>query len=344
MVTKILRAAVVGLGLGRHHVEAYTAHPAVDLAALCDANAERLARFLGQYPGARGYANLEEMLSAERLDLVSIMTPDWLHADQGIQALRAGAHVVSTKPLTTTIEDARRFIAAADVAGRYLMVAHERRFHPRYRAMKRVLDDGLLGKVFYAELDYFTHKGRQFDATPWYKSAENPRDAILGTGAHAVDLLRWFAGEVEEAWGAGNHLAYPEFPGDDCQIGVFKLAGGAIGKVTQTYASVRGACEPDLRVVLHGTKGSMEDEKLISIDFFEGVPVTEVAERRPWRAVPPVQQEESSHRATINHFIDSLAQGRPPQPDGREGARTVAACLAVVESSRTGKSVRPAPF
>ncbi len=344
MATKPLRAAVVGLGLGRHHVEAYTANPAVELAALCDANSERLSRYLAQYPGVRGYSRIEEMLAAERLDLVSIVTPDWLHADLGIQALRAGAHVISTKPLTTTIEDAQRFIAAADATGRHLMVAHERRFHPRYRAIKRVMDEGLLGTIFYAELDYFTNKRRQFDATPWYKSAEHPRAAILGTGAHAVDLLRWFAGEVVEAWGAGNHLAYPEFPGDECQIGVFKLAGGAIGKVTQTYGSIRGAGEPDLRVVLHGTKGSIEDEKLLSMDFFGGKDVKEVAEREAWREVPPVRQEESSHRATINHFVDCLLTGQDPQPDGREGARTVAACLAVVESSATGKPVRPATF
>jgi predicted dehydrogenase len=344
MATKTLRAAVIGLGLGRHHVEAYAANTAVELAALCDANAQRLAQYLEQHPGAKGYASPEEMLAAEQLDVISVITPDWLHADMGIQCLRAGAHVVSTKPLTTTVEDARRFIQAAEEAGRSLMVAHERRFHPRYRAIKRVLDEGLLGQVFYAELDYFTHKGRQFNATPWYKSAQNPRDAILGTGAHAVDLLRWFGGEVEEAWGAGNHLAYGEFPGDDCQIGVFKLAGGAIGKVTQTYGSIRGRGEPDLRVTLHGTRGSIEDEKLISLDFFDGATATEVAERHPWREVPPVQQEESSHRAIVDHFVDCLVHGRDPQPDGREGARTVAACLAVVESSRTGLPVRPARF
>ncbi len=80
------------------------------------------------------------------------------------------------------------------------------------------------------------------------------------------------------------------------------------------------------------------------MDFFGGKDVKEVAEREPWQAVPPVQQEESSHRATINHFVDCLLSGRDPQPDGREGARTVAACLAVVESSVTGKPVRPATF
>jgi predicted dehydrogenase len=339
-----LRAAVVGLGIGRHHVQAFAAHPRVDLVAVCDADPERSARFQQAHPASRTYPDLEAMLASETLDLVTICTPDWLHAEMGIAALRAGAHVICVKPLSTTIEDARRLVGAAAESGRRLMVAHERRFHPRYRAIKRVLDEGLLGDLFYLELDYFVHKGRQFSAAPWYKSAQHPRAAILGTGSHAVDLLRWFGGEVQEAWGAGNHLAYQEFPDDDCMIGVFKLAGGAIGKVTQTYGSVRGAGEPDLRATLHGTRGAIEDEKLISLDWFPGGTAMDVAGRESWRAMPMLEQERVSHVAIVDHFVDCLLAGRDPQPDGREGARTVAACLAVVEAARTGRPTAPARF
>src|SRR5919197_409619 len=153
--TKRLRAAVVGLGIGRHHVQAFATHPHVDLVAVCDTNPERAARFLAEHPASRTYADLDTMLAREALDLVTICTPDWLHVDMGIAALRAGAHVISVKPLTTSVEDAQRFIAAADAAGRKLMVAHERRFHPRYRAIKQVLNQGLIGDPFYVEIDYF---------------------------------------------------------------------------------------------------------------------------------------------------------------------------------------------
>jgi predicted dehydrogenase len=339
-----LRAAVVGLGIGRHHVQAFAAHPRVDLVAVCDADPERSDRFQQAHPASRTYPDLEAMLARETLDLVTICTPDWLHAEMGVAALRAGADVICVKPLSTTIGDARRLVGAAEESGRKLMVAHERRFHPRYRAIKRVLDEGLLGDLFYLELDYFVHKGRQFAAAPWYKSAQHPRAAILGTGSHAVDLLRWFGGEVQEAWGAGNHLAYQEFPDDDCMIGVFKLAGGAIGKVTQTYGSVRGAGEPDLRVTLHGTRGAIEDEKLLSLDWFPEGTAMDVAGREPWRAMPTLEQERVSHVAIVDHFVDCLLAGQDPQPDGREGARTVAACLAVVEAARTGRPTAPARF
>ena len=103
-----LRAAVVGLGIGRHHVQAFATHPRVDLVAVCDADPERCARFQQSHPASRTYPDLEAMLARETLDLVTICTPDWLHAEMGVAALRAGAHVICVKPLSTTIEDARR--------------------------------------------------------------------------------------------------------------------------------------------------------------------------------------------------------------------------------------------
>jgi predicted dehydrogenase len=337
-----LRAAVVGLGIGRHHVEAYAAHPRVELAALCDGDPTRRQSFLNDHPGTRGYATLDEMLASEELDLVSICTPDWMHADMGIAALKAGAHVISTKPFTTTIADARRFIAAADETGRILMVAHERRYHPIYQVIKSAIDEGLLGELFYVEIDYFTHKENQFNRTPWYKSADHPRSAILGTGSHAVDLMRWFGGEVTAAWGVSNHLAYPDFPDDDCVLGVYKLANGAIGRVTQTYATIRAAGTPDLPVTIHGTKGSIENDKIIARALYDNAPAAAITGKQPWIPLQVPKGELSSFHRQVVSFVDCLLDGRYPNIDGREGARTVAACLAVDEACETGQWARPA--
>lgn len=341
----IVRAGVVGLGIGRHHVGAYAAHPRVELVALCDGDAARLGGFLDQQPGARGYATVEAMLAAERLDLVSICTPDWMHADMGIAALRAGAHVICTKPFTTTIADARRLIAAADEAGRYLLVAHERRLHPLHLAIKRAIDDGLLGQIFYIEVDYFDHKENQFNRTPWYKSADYPRPPLLGTGSHAVDLLRWFGGEVREAWGVGNHLAYPEFPDDDCVLGVFRLANDAIGRVLQTYASIRGASDgPELRITIHGTRGSIEGDRIIARGLHGDAPAAQITGKRPWSPLAIGPEARTTFHAQLDQFIDDILAGRPNALDGREGARTVAACLAATEATRTGRWTTPASF
>ncbi len=114
--------------------------------------------------------------------------------------------------------------------------------------------------------------------------------------------------------------------------------------MTQTYASLRGQGEPELHVLLHASNGSIENDRLFTADLFGGAPLEEIAGRRPWGALPSLVQPHSSFRTQVEYFVDCLLEGRQPEPDGREAARTVAACLAVVESSRTGQPVRPESF
>jgi predicted dehydrogenase len=330
-----MRAAVVGLGIGRHHCEAYAAHSASELVAACDTNQQRLDEFTGRYPDAAGYTDIGQMLERERPDIVSVCTPDWMHADQCELALLAGAHVLVAKPFVTTMDDARRVIATAERAGKHIMVAHERRFHPLFMAMKRLIDQGALGRLFYVQVDSYQHKLRQFTMAPWYADREHVRLAILGTGCHMVDLMRWFGGEVEAAVGFANHLAYPEFPDDDCITAVFRLSSGAIGKVTQTYGSVRGRGGlSEGIVVAHGTEGAIEGEQVYA-------PKAGLGQNGQWVPLPVEETPAISHQLQVLHFVDCLAKGEPPQPDGREGAHTVAAALAAAQASKEGRLVAP---
>ena len=126
-------------------------------------------------------------------------------------------------------------------------------------------------------------------------------------------------------------------------IGVFKLAGGAIGKVTQTYASMRGAASRDLRVTLHGTRGSIEDDRLFSLDWFPGESDRRSPAARPG-ADAAARAGGVSHEATSRTSSTASWRGATRQLDGREGARTVAACLAAIELAASGQPVRPVRF
>ena len=122
-----------------------------------------------------------------------------MHADIGSAALQAGAHVICTKPLTTTIEDARRLIAAADASGQYLMAAHEPRFTPLSRAIKTVLDQGMLGDLFYVAIDYFDHEERQF--TGWPRGSAHGSSLPRGCGIRPdrhLDMASGFLRHVSD--------------------------------------------------------------------------------------------------------------------------------------------------
>jgi predicted dehydrogenase len=325
-----LKATVLGLGLGSQRAKGYLQNPQTTLAAVCDTDPERLRAFTAVHPEVRGYGDYVEMLRREAPDIVNVSTPDWLHLEHARQALATGAHVLLEKPMVTSVAEAEALIEAVERSGRRLMVGQNYRRTPMALQAKQLLAEGRLGTVFHAASDTLQNKFGQFARSPWYASHEHPRAALLGTGIHAVDLLRWLLGEVEEVFACGNHLAYPDFPGDDFVLAQFRFRGGAIGRVGVAYAAVlpRGSISPTLE--LYGTRGTYATGRL-----YTGAPGT-----GDWETPAP-PAVKNSFWAEVDHLVECLITGAPFDVDVREGARNVAACLAAVEAARSGRPVRP---
>lgn len=326
---KKLRAGVLGLGIGRSHVRGYLESPSAELAAVCDANPERLARFQAEHPDVRVFSDYAEMLTRAELDVVSVCTPDHFHADHSIMALEAGLHVLCEKPMTDSVESAERLVKAVRRSGRKLMVGHDRRFVPLHQTVKAICDAGELGALFYVESDSLQNKLAQFTAAPWYFT----RQALLGTGAHCVDLIRWVGGEVEEAAAYSNHLTFPEFPRDDCIVVLYRLSTGCIGKVTMAYGAIRPRRGCPTELAVYGARGSIEEDRIFTLDH----PPT-----AGWDQVELRVPDVESHCAEIDHFCQCILEDRRPLIDELEGARTVAACVAGIEAATTGRPIKPA--
>ena len=328
-----LHVGVLGLGLGRQRALGYLQNENVRLYAVCDMDAQKVGKFLAEHPAVQGYTDFETMMRQEKLDIVNISTPDWMHLEQSMRALRHGCHVLLEKPMVTSLSDAETLIKAADESGMKLMVGQNYRRTPMAVFAKRLLDEGTLGTIFHAVAETYQNKFGQFARSPWYASKEHPRAALLGTGIHAVDMLRWLMGEVEEAFAYGNHIAYPDFPGDDFTTVVYRLGNGVIGRVDVAYASVlpRGVSGPAIR--LYGTRGSLENDKL----FLSG------SKTGDWER-QEMPSMKNAFWQEVDHFVTCILNDETPAVDAREGARNVAACLAGVEAARTGKPVVPKRF
>ncbi len=324
------RVGIVGLGLGKQRAEGYRQNPRARIVAACDTDAARLRDFVSDGDGVTGYGDIDDMLDAEDLDVVNVSTPDWMHLDHASKALRRGHHVLLEKPMVRSLQEADALIRVVEESARTLMVGQNYRRIPMSVLAKRLLAENALGEVFYAASETFQHKRRQFARSPWYASAEHPRAALLGTGIHAVDLLRWLLGEVEEASAYGNHIAYPEFPGDDFTMVQYRFASGIVGRVGVAYGSVLPRGEGGMTLQLYGSEGSLVNER-----YYVGEPGQGdwVAEELP-AVRNPFWQE-------VDHFLQCLDAGATPAVDVREGARNVAACLAGVEAAASGKPVTP---
>jgi predicted dehydrogenase len=329
-----LRIAVIGVGaLGIMHVRAYAESAAVGRLVICDADEKRLAEVQATVPAvAATYLSLEGMLTAEHLDAVSVTTPDHLHRPQAVVCFEAGCDVLLTKPIATNLEDGRAIVCAAAASGKRLMVAHEARFRPSTVAMRRLLDEEKLGEIIHVRSDAIYDKRSQFRRSPWYASAEGGRSAMVGTGIHDVDLVRFLVGRAIVSVSAmSNALGSLEFPGAKTTAALYQFEGGAIGQVSVTYeARWPKAGSVDDRFRLLGTKGMIVGNRAA----WDG--------QEEWSELPREKnQVAEGSRCCIDSWLVSLTQGAPVAVTGQDALASLAAAIAADQSAATGKPVVP---
>jgi UDP-N-acetylglucosamine 3-dehydrogenase len=328
-----LSVGVVGLGLGRHHVAAYAQSELVGRLVLCDVDPERLAEMQGEIGADATYTDVAEMLANEALDAVSIVTPDHLHRPHAEQCLESGCHVLLTKPLATNLNDARAIVHAAEAAGRELMVAHERRYRKRYLKIKELLTTGQMGQIIHLRIDAIADKRRQFERSPWYASAQAGRTALVGTGIHEVDLLRFLIDKpIGSAFAYSNRLGGLAFPADKTTAAVYQFDGGTIGQVTVTYEAHRPPGGPPLTTFcLVATKGTIVGDRY-SLDS-----------TGEWQGLPSDEQGIIVGTAgCVGAFLDAIVHGHAVPISGRDAFASLAACVAADQSAASGQPMVPA--
>ena len=314
------------------HTSHYLWHTETDVRAIYDIHGHRFADLDVRFPYMRKdvlrTTDLQEILARPDIDIVSVCTPDHTHADYAIAALEAGKHVLCEKPMCTTLEDCERIIRASERANTVFAVFQQMRFVPRNVAIKRLIDQGELGEVFYIETSYIhdmRHRATQF--SHWRMDPEGFQHPIFG-GCHHIDMLRWLAGEIEEVHTFGSNKGLPGYPADDTYVTALRLTNGGVGYILTCFGPrVPQEFHP---IRIYGTKGSIHDTTAF-LDSGEQV-VTRPLGARPYRGVP-------DFRAQISHFVDCVRGRAQPLVSAQEGARTVAACWAAIESWKRGRPV-----
>ncbi len=273
-----LRAGVVGLGwAGQQHMDAYALRPDVDLVAIAGLEDEPRAR-LGQVyglPGTglfRGYA---EMIEQADLDVVSVATPTALHAPVALAALAAGVHVLSEKPLAEDAERGAAMVEAARSADRVLDVSFNHRRRGDVKALKKLVDEGALGEIYYAKAGWLRRSGIPGLGTWFTRKSLAGGGPLMDIGVHMLDMALHLMGEpTAEAVSASTYAKFgprgrggspdrPTLPPgedgtvpfevEDLSTAFVRLSGGATLLLEASWASYIKSDE--LYVVLYGSEG-----------------------------------------------------------------------------------------
>ena len=339
-----IKYGIIGSGFGQTHIRGIMNLPYIEIVALCDLNTERCKRVAEQYGIPKIYENYKEMLQDKEIEVVVVATSDQTHAKLTVDALEADKHVLCEKPMALDLDECREMIKAADRTGKKLMVGQVCRYTPGFVEAKKLVDQGVIGDLFYVESEYAHDYSNSKGVDEWRVTPE--RHPIIGGGCHAIDLLRWIAGDPIETSAYSNHKVLTDWPVDDCTIAVFKFPNDVIGKV---FCSIGCKRDYTMRTVLYGTKGTII---VNNIDPYINVSRTQVSDDGPvLGGVWSVREHTLSlqKRIPVNdhntqmesvQFCEAILNDIPVLTDGREGAKTVAVCRAVVESCKTGMPVK----
>ncbi len=333
-MTNDLKVAVIGVsGMGRSHIDAAIKYGA-RIGAICDINEDTL-KYAGDkfaVPDERRFTDYNEIVRDGGIDAVIIVTPDQLHREMCEKFLAAGKHVLCEKPLALTREDMSAIIDAARRTDRVCMVGQICRFTPAFVKAKEILDSGAIGELYFAESEY------AHDYAPFLQSwrADPLRHGVIGGGCHAIDLLRWYAGDPEEVFAYGTHKMLPQVDYDDATIAVLKFPRGIVGKVFVCTGCKRPYT---MRTLLYGTKGTVicdntSDHMELYTVGKDGVNINKEPQ------IIPLEIKNHNACREFEVFADAVGGGKLDMT-ALEGARSIEVGLCIVESAKTGSPVRP---
>jgi UDP-N-acetylglucosamine 3-dehydrogenase len=325
----VIRLGLIGCGTiaEEEHLPAFATMADVEIAALADIDARRLAYMGDKYCVAARYRDYRAMLAAEHLDAVSICTPNYVHASMTIDCCRAGASVLVEKPAATSMAEIARMKAAAAKAGVIVMVEQTHRFIPINEKARQIVRSGALGRIvgFRGTVRsggpaYWAPKSKWF-----FTKSEAFGGVLADTGIHLIDALRWITGqEIARVQGFTANMRGKGDVEDAASI-TFETAAGVVGVLDMSWNQQPGV----FNYQIFGSEGFIETTNYKGLRGMM---------REPRAEVSYDIKESSEHVSPFRYFVDCVVTGEKPFVGLDEGGRSLAVVLAGYRSAATGKA------
>lgn len=325
----VLRVGVMGLGIGKRHLQSYASMPDVEIVAVADLDPVRADEQARTY-GAKAYTDALAMVANERLDAVSICTPPKSHLALTRAAAEAQTHVLCEKPMAPNLADCDAMVGVCRAAGVRLMIAQKKRFHPLVQRLKD-LTRGELGSIRWAVVKYAL--GRV--PMDWFWDEADGGGPIQENSIHAVDLLRYLMGDVSMVMAAGGNLFNPEHaPQIDTAAVTLQFEKGGIAALGLGQATEWSVADEHFFFACDGGEARFSGRFDVPIHWW-------MARRNGEPQTETVEPDDCFDRE-IAHFLHCVRTGEEPLVTGQDARNSVAVTVAIKESIRTGRPVRPA--
>lgn len=366
-MSKPLKLGLIGTGrISRNHLRAFDRFPEkVQLTALCD-NREEVVREVARAANVDAvYSDPTRMLKEADIDAVDICTPHHTHAPIAVAAAKAGKHVLLEKPMAITMQECRQILETTEKAGVMFMVAQQLRYLPSYRGVRRLIQEGELGRIWGARTDSWlpillsrsalpTRFSQLSEAGLWlFDGQRSGGVSLIQNAIHFIDLLRYFIGDVKRVFGT-CWTDHPLFTGggEDHAMATLEFENGAIAHISNSWTT---RAPWAFQFMILGDEGTVYNpippEGTTGYLLQEAPAVVSSARRdkggqfNPQQSFVPVEPVteglacDNSYINEIIHFAECCREGKEPISSGKDNLGTMKVIFGIYESSSTGEMV-----
>ncbi|MGQ0739776.1 MAG: Gfo/Idh/MocA family protein [Bacteroidota bacterium] len=327
-----LRFAIIGCGkIAPRHAAEIIKHG--QLTAVCDIIPEKADALAGEF-GARAFYDIKDLLSSERnSEVVAVCTPNGLHHEHSILSLQAGSHVLCEKPLSISVKDAKKMIAAAGQYNRKLFVVKSTRYNPGLIELKKNIEEKKLGKLYSFQLNCFWNRPPEYYAGSW-KGTELDGGTLFTQFSHYIDALLWLLGDIREVKGFRSNMAHQQIiKSEDCGVIAIEMESGVLGGINWSVNTFRENMEVSLTLIAE--KGTIrmgggymnKIEYQLTDGFSLSMPQPGSANDYGF-----YKGSMSNHEQVYENLVKALADENHPFTHAAEGLKTVEAIERIYNS------------
>lgn len=343
-----IRVGIVGCGRVSRtaHYGAINENDEYEFVCVCDTDRARADEWAAAN-GVKAYYSVEDMLREEKLDLVSVNAPNVKHPEIGILAAKAGANVMSEKPLGMTLKAVDELIDACRENDVRLFTVHQNRFNATNQLLKRAVEKGRFGKLLSCEVVVRWHRGAAYYAEDhgWRGSKEMAGGVFTNQSVHYVDIMQWLVNSRPSLAFAQMDTAVHDITAETHGAAVISFENGVIGNLFLTALNYPDDLEGSLTLL--GTHGSVKVggksmNRILEWDFADEDPEDDRLAAESDYEPPTVYG--FGHIEMYRRIGEVLLHDRDTEvPDGYEGRKAVEILDALYRSATEGVAVAFAP-
>jgi predicted dehydrogenase len=306
-----------------------------NLVAVCDIDIDKAIKLAQNYKAAY-FDNAENMLLAfPEIEIVSICTPNYLHAEHSILSLNHGKHVLCEKPLAIHVTDAQQMIEAALFNQKKLFVVKQNRYNPPIVALKSLLNDKKLGKINSFQINCFWNRPSDYYISSWKGKKQLDGGTLFTQFSHFIDLLYWLLGEVKSVKAIISNFQHAEIDIEDAGVVLFEMTNGAIGTLNYNVNAYKKNMEGS--IILFGDKGTIKigGQYLNTIEYqsIEGQQIDMNEIGNPANDYGFYQGSMSNHDKVYENLLKAIDDSDSQFASAHEGMKTVEIIEMIFEAA-----------